>query len=63
MLNSAPDAAGTGEPDQRAVDTEIDAIVRRGPSGAIALAGVSTLIVVALWFAFYLFVFAPRGGG
>lgn len=59
MLNSASGAAGSDEPDQQAVD----AVVRRGPSGAIALAGVSTLIVVALWFAFYLFVFAPRGGG
>ena len=40
---------------------DVERIVRQGPRGAIALAGVSTLIVVALWFAFYLFVFVPRG--
>jgi hypothetical protein len=39
----------------------LDAVVERGPSGAIALAGIATAIVVALWFAFYLFVFIPRG--
>jgi hypothetical protein len=39
----------------------IDEIVRSGPSGAIAVAGIATAIVVALWFAFYFFVFLPRG--
>lgn len=38
----------------------MDAIVRSGPTGAIALAGITTAIVVALWFAFYLLVFLPR---
>ncbi len=42
---------------------EVEAVVRQGPRGAIALAGIATLVVVALWFAFYLFVFVPRGGG
>jgi hypothetical protein len=41
-------------------DEAVDAIVRAGPSGAIAVASVATAIVVALWFAFYLFVFLPR---
>ena len=36
-------------------------IVAAGPRGAIALAGIATAIVVAIWFAFYLFVFLPRG--
>jgi hypothetical protein len=40
---------------------DVDRVVREGPRGAIALAGVATLIVVALWFAFYFFVFVPRG--
>jgi hypothetical protein len=31
-----------------------------GPLGAAALAGIATAIVVAIWFAFYLFVFIPR---
>jgi hypothetical protein len=41
-------------------DEAVDAIVRAGPGGAIAVAGIATAIVVALWFAFYLFVFLPR---
>ena len=39
----------------------VDDIVRAGPSGAIAVAGIATAIVVALWFAFYFLVFLPRG--
>jgi hypothetical protein len=48
------------EPAQHADDEAVDAIVRAGPGGAIAVAGIATAIVVALWFAFYLFVFLPR---
>ncbi|PMS14871.1 hypothetical protein C0Z18_29365 [Trinickia dabaoshanensis] len=40
---------------------QIDEIVRSGPAGAIAVAGIATAIVVALWFAFYFLVFLPRG--
>ena len=29
--------------------------------GALTLAGIGTAIVIAMWFAFYLFVFLPRG--
>ena len=36
-------------------------IVARGPRGAIVLAALSVGVVVALWVAFYLFVFLPRG--
>jgi len=39
---------------------KVDEIVRAGPQGAIAVAGISTAIVIALWFAFYLLVFLPR---
>jgi hypothetical protein len=39
---------------------EVDEIVGKGPSGAMALAGSAVAIVVALWIAFYLFVFLPR---
>jgi hypothetical protein len=41
-------------------DDDIEVIVASGPRGALALAGVATFIVVAIWFAFYLFVFTPR---
>ena len=39
---------------------EIDVIVNRGPAGALALAGLAVAVVLALWFAFYFFVFLPR---
>jgi hypothetical protein len=41
---------------------EVDKILRAGPTGAIALAGVATIIVMLVWFAFYLLVFMPRAG-
>ncbi|MBY0366786.1 hypothetical protein CDN99_15840 [Roseateles aquatilis] len=42
-------------------DRRVDEIVRKGPSGAFAVAGIATAIVVAIYFAFYLFAFLPRG--
>lgn len=42
-------------------DDEVDQIVSRGPSGAFAVAGIATAIVVALYFAFYFLVYLPRG--
>jgi hypothetical protein len=42
-------------------DREVDEIVGRGPSGAFAVAGIATLIVVAIYFAFYFFLYLPRG--
>ena len=44
-----------------AEEAAVDEIVRRGPSGAFAVAGIATAIVVAIWFAFYFLVFLPRG--
>jgi hypothetical protein len=56
MLNSPlPPPAG---PEPR--DADIEAIVAGGPRGAIVVAGIATFLVVAIWFAFYLFVFTPR---
>ena len=43
------------------MDDEVDAIVGRGPSGAFAVAGVATALVLAIYFAFYFFVYLPRG--
>ena len=43
-----------------AEDESVHVIVRAGPQGAIAVAGVATAIVVGLWFAFYLLVYLPR---
>lgn len=42
-------------------DDRVERIVAQGPTGALTLAGIATAIVIAMWFAFYLFVFLPRG--
>ena len=44
-----------------AEDRQVDEIVGRGPSGAFAVAGVATAIVVAIYFIFYFLVYLPRG--
>jgi hypothetical protein len=49
----------SAEEEQR--NREVDEIVRRGPSGAFAVAGVATAIVVVIYLAFYFFVFLQRG--
>ena len=38
-----------------------DLIDGRGPSGAFAVAGIATAIVVAIYFVFYFVVYLPRG--
>ena len=48
-------------PNQEDEDRRVEEIVARGPRGAFAVAGVATAIVVALYFAFYLVVYLPRG--
>ncbi|AXL52676.1 Hypothetical protein DSC91_005789 [Paraburkholderia caffeinilytica] len=42
-------------------DEEVERVVAAGPHGAIAVAGVAVLIVMAIWFGFYFLVFLPRG--
>lgn len=56
FFETLDNSGATPDADQRAVDD----IVQQGPRGALALAGIAVLIVVAIWFAFYLFVFVPR---
>ena len=46
---------------QDAEDHRVDEIVKRGPAGAFAVAGVATAIVVAIYFIFYFVVYLPRG--
>jgi hypothetical protein len=43
------------------LDDRVERIVADGPRGALTLAGITTAIVIAIWLAFYLFVFLPRG--
>jgi hypothetical protein len=59
MINSSSRESSLPE-SSTSEDEAVDAIVRSGPSGAVAVAGIATAIVLALWFAFYLFVFLPR---
>lgn len=47
--------------DTQIEDRQVDDIVGRGPSGAFAVAGIATAIVVALYFLFYVVVYLPRG--
>jgi len=49
------------QPDSDAEQARLDEIVASGPSGAFAVVGVATVIVVAIWFAFYFFFYLPRG--
>jgi hypothetical protein len=52
-----PDIADTDGADEAMVN----AVVARGPAGAFAVAGIATAIVIALYLAFYLFAYLPRG--
>jgi hypothetical protein len=36
-------------------------IVKQGPAGAFAVAGIATAIVLAIYVAFYVVVYLPRG--
>ena len=51
------------EPDRASIDEDarVDEIVRRGPGGTFAVAGVATVIVVAIYLLFYVVVYLPRG--
>ena len=47
--------------EEQSDDKRVDEIVRAGPSGTFAVAGVATAIVVILYLAFYFWVYLPRG--
>jgi hypothetical protein len=49
------------EPAEATADERVNRIVAGGPGGALVVAGIATACVVAMWLAFYLFVFLPRG--
>jgi hypothetical protein len=57
MINSEP----APETPPASQDEAVDVILRSGAHGAVLLAGLATAVVVGLWVAFYLCVFAPRG--
>jgi len=54
MINS--DSSSREAPGEQA----ISAAAAAGGRGALALAGIATVIVLGIWLAFYLLVFVPR---
>lgn len=46
--------------DDAVQQARLDAIVAAGPRGAFALAGAAVAVVLATWWAFYLFVYLAR---
>ncbi|WP_166104070.1 hypothetical protein [Duganella aceris] len=50
-----------GNEESAELDRKIDQIVSLGPSGAFAVAGIATVVVVAIFFLFYWIVYLPRG--
>lgn len=39
----------------------VNRVIAAGPRGALVLAGIATTLVLAIWLAFYIFVFLLRG--
>jgi hypothetical protein len=60
-MSSTSDSPAPHDTQDAAPQREVDEIVGRGPSGAFAVAGVATAIVVAIYLLFYLFIYLPRG--
>ena len=60
-VSTPPDDRRATEATEESEAAQVDEIVSRGPAGAFAVAGIATAIVVAIYFAFYFFVFLPRG--
>jgi hypothetical protein len=42
-------------------DDEVLAIAADGPRGAAWVAGIAVAVLLAIWIAFYFFIFVPRG--
>ena len=42
-------------------DDEVQAIAANGPRGAVWVAGIAVAVLLAIWIAFYFFIFVPRG--
>jgi hypothetical protein len=58
MINSEPSSGAADAGSER--DAALNAVLRTGATGAVVLAGLATAAVVAMWLAFYVFVFMPR---
>ena len=42
-------------------DDEVLAIAAEGPRGAALVSAISVAVLLAIWIAFYFFIFVPRG--
>jgi hypothetical protein len=40
---------------------QLDQVLKEVPRGAMALAGLTVVLLLVAWFAMYVFVFLPRG--
>ena len=40
---------------------EVRSVAEAGAYGAMAVAGLSVATIIAIWFAFFLFIYLPRG--
>ena len=47
--------------ERRSEDEAVERIVREGPGGTWAVAGVATFLVVLIYFMFYFLAYLPRG--
>lgn len=47
--------------ERREEDDAVDRIVREGPAGTWAVAGLATFLVVLIYLLFYFFAYLPRG--
>ena len=56
MINSEPQTTAN----QAAQDDAVRRLVGSGAGGAVAVAGIATAVVIAMWLIFYLLVFFPR---
>ena len=50
-----------GPIDDTPQDDAVEAIVREGPRGTWAVAGLATFLVVLIYFLFYFLAYLPRG--
>ncbi|RDK07181.1 hypothetical protein [Cupriavidus lacunae] len=61
--SSIPSATpGAPDPDDsEPTEADVHRVVSAGPTGAFAVAGVATAIVVLIYLAFWFFIHVPRG--
>ena len=54
-------AVPTRSSDESITQTDLDTVMEQVPKGALALAGIALLLLLAGWFFVYFVIFIPRG--